>query len=241
MLDGANHLVTGLSWGPNGLLAETDFTGSSPKTYQVIEDGTGSVVELVDPTDGAVAASYTYATYGAPLTATGPAVNVTPIRWAGLMFDGVGLPYGGVHRYYSPVLGRWISRDPTAEAGGLDTGEYADDDPVNESDPTGLAANWVTEVDYGKANGANASFAAVVTAMNETQARRDVEFNVLQGQQSSNPALDQQALVYYDQQLALWKARLATMTNDNWGAGKYGVETWNNIIDPIKQHHKSSD
>ena len=41
-------------------------------------------------------------------------------------------------RYYSPALGRYVSRDPLDVAGGINVYVYAGNDPVNGSDPLGL-------------------------------------------------------------------------------------------------------
>jgi RHS repeat-associated protein len=45
-----------------------------------------------------------------------------------------------LHRWYDPVLGRWLSQDPSGIAGGgqANLGEYCGNDPVNATDPTGL-------------------------------------------------------------------------------------------------------
>ncbi|MDR2156024.1 MAG: RHS repeat-associated core domain-containing protein [Burkholderiaceae bacterium] len=44
------------------------------------------------------------------------------------------------YRAYDPVAGRWLSRDPIAERGGLNLYGYVDGDPVNFMDPEGLEA-----------------------------------------------------------------------------------------------------
>ncbi len=46
------------------------------------------------------------------------------------------LDYG--YRNFSPALGRWLSKDPIAESGGLNLYAYAGDDPVNHRDNLGL-------------------------------------------------------------------------------------------------------
>ena len=41
-------------------------------------------------------------------------------------------------RYYSPELGRWVSRDPIREQGGIHLYVVCRNDPVNIIDPLGL-------------------------------------------------------------------------------------------------------
>ncbi len=40
---------------------------------------------------------------------------------------------------YNPTIGRWMTRDAIGEEGGENLYAYCDDDPINGSDPTGLA------------------------------------------------------------------------------------------------------
>lgn len=42
------------------------------------------------------------------------------------------------HRYYDPVAGRWISRDPTGLDGGVNTYQYCGGRPLAGADPSGL-------------------------------------------------------------------------------------------------------
>jgi len=50
---------------------------------------------------------------------------------------GLGLYYNRF-RYYDPVIGRYISRDPVGVAGGLNLYCYVGNDPINRADPLGL-------------------------------------------------------------------------------------------------------
>jgi len=44
-------------------------------------------------------------------------------------------------RYYDPAVGRFIQRDPLGLAGGINLYAYADNNPVNFNDPSGLLAH----------------------------------------------------------------------------------------------------
>jgi len=44
------------------------------------------------------------------------------------------------NRYYSPALGRFISKDPISFSGGMNLYRYADNNPIRYTDPMGLVA-----------------------------------------------------------------------------------------------------
>jgi RHS repeat-associated protein len=84
---------------------------------------------------GAIAATYTYTAYGTLTTHTGTAD--TPLRWNGQYQDSdTGLYYLRA-RYYNPVTAQFLTRDPLEALTGSVYG-FADNDPLNGSDPTGL-------------------------------------------------------------------------------------------------------
>jgi len=65
--------------------------------------------------DGTVSARYEYGPFGEPIRETGTFARSNPFRWSTKYWDlETALVYYG-YRYYSPGLGRWISRDPIEE------------------------------------------------------------------------------------------------------------------------------
>ena len=105
-----------------------------------VEDGFGNIMAVVDAADGAIVAKYDHGPYGEVLGMEGEA-DACPFRYQSKFFDGeAGLYYFG-YRYYSPKMGRWLSRDPMGEAGGFNLYAYCGGDPVNKWDYLGLDPN----------------------------------------------------------------------------------------------------
>ena len=46
------------------------------------------------------------------------------------------------YRFYAPEAGRWLTRDPLGEAGGLNLYAFTGNNPVNWIDPWGLISDW---------------------------------------------------------------------------------------------------
>ena len=105
--------------GVGGLLWMTVPSGANAGTYFCAYDGNGNVMTLVSAADGSVAAHYEYGPFGELIRATGPVAQVNPFRFSTKhQDDETGLVYYG-YRYYDPGTGRWVSRDPIGERGGL--------------------------------------------------------------------------------------------------------------------------
>jgi RHS repeat-associated protein len=126
--------------------ARTDFIyGTHPtvpelmikagKTYRLITDYLGSVRLVVNVDSGEVAQALDYDAWGLVTRDTNPGFQ--PFGFAGGLYD----PATGLVRFgardYDPETGRWVTRDPTGLAGGVNVYLYADGDPVNLVDPTG--------------------------------------------------------------------------------------------------------
>jgi RHS repeat-associated protein len=110
-------------------------TGAYAPTY----DGNGNVMELVNLANGSVSARYEYGAFGETISVDGEAVaDANPIRFSTKYLDGeTGLLYY-THRYYDAANGRWPSRDPIEEQGGLNLYGMVRNDPVNFIDYLGL-------------------------------------------------------------------------------------------------------
>ena len=122
---GTNFYVWGLdlsgtlqgAGGIGGLLCVLEGGDGSPsRPFFPTYDGNGNIADYVG-TNGAVVAHYEYDPYGNALVASGSAVSDNPYRFSTKYLDSeVGLCYYGF-RFYSPTLGRWVSRDPIEDKG----------------------------------------------------------------------------------------------------------------------------
>ncbi len=121
--------------GVGGLLAVNDGSASYYPTY----DANGNVSEYLDST-GAVVAHYEYDPFGITTVATGTKIADFAHRFSTKPLDPeTGLYYYG-YRYYDPVTGRWPSRDPIGEDGGINLYAFLGNNGVNLIDVLGLAA-----------------------------------------------------------------------------------------------------
>ena len=128
--------------GIGGLLGQRDPVNS--KRFIYFHDANGNVGQMIDRSDGSLAAKYEYDAYGNNLldpndpNESGPYADDNPFRFSTKYWDDeTGLGYWG-YRYYAPTLGRWISRDLVEELGGNNLYQYASNAPPYFVDPIGL-------------------------------------------------------------------------------------------------------
>jgi RHS repeat-associated protein len=83
-----------------------------------------------------VVASYEYDEFGVE---TGNYTLDQPYRFSTKRYyDGIGINYYG-YRFYAASLGRWMTRDPLGETGGMNLYGFVGNGPMNAVDPWGLA------------------------------------------------------------------------------------------------------
>jgi|GEM_PF-3582655 len=133
--------------GTGGILAVTSTSSAlpAPSSALFLYGGNGNAVDLADAGTAAVLATYEYGPFGNTLVASAPLVDTNPIRFSTKYAETAYLPgsaagpdlyyYG--RRYYTPGLGRWVSRDPIRERGGLNLFGFVHNSPVGLWDPDG--------------------------------------------------------------------------------------------------------
>jgi RHS repeat-associated protein len=138
------------AWLDEILCTIRDVSGSSVTTFHH-HDGLGSVTALSDTT-GTLLERYSYDAYGKPTiyNAAGAIIAVsaqsnrflyTGREW----FQELNLS-DHRHRYYQPDIGRWLSRDPIEEYGGINLYGYVENRPTGTLDSFGLAGNGFPDI-----------------------------------------------------------------------------------------------
>ena len=103
-------------------------------------DLNGNVSLLVSTTTGQATATYDYGAFGEPLRQSGEYAILSPYRFSTKYTDdetGL-LDYG--YRYYDPVTGHWLSKDPIGERGRVNLYGFVGNDGINKLDFMGLNA-----------------------------------------------------------------------------------------------------
>ena len=119
-------------------------------TYQVGYDANQNVGVLIKAGTGTVSASYDYDPFGQTLKAIGEYASQNAFRFSNQYTDTEsGFTYYG-YRYYNSQTGRWISRDPVAEEGGLNLYGLVGNDVINAVDYLGL---WKRPKDWSGRRG----------------------------------------------------------------------------------------
>ena len=135
--DGNNLVTREYTWGLNygGGIGGLLNLKQGGLDYSYLFDGKGNVAALLNSAQ-AIVATYAYDPFGVLMNKTGTLNQ--PYMFSTKEYDSeTGLSYYG-YRYYNVSIGKWITRDPIGERGGINLYEFVGNNPVNWFDPLGL-------------------------------------------------------------------------------------------------------
>jgi RHS repeat-associated protein len=145
-VDENGSLLRSYVWGTgvDNLLSMTVYTNGTTNTYYALTDQQGTVHALADSV-GQIVERYEYDAWGKVLgiyNGSGDELSASALgnryMWQGREYDvQTGLYYFRA-RWYSPILGRFISKDLIGISGGLNQYVFCSNNPANARDPMGL-------------------------------------------------------------------------------------------------------
>lgn len=121
--------------GIGGLLSMVD--PSSLSTYYYLYDVNGNVAQLVNIANDEIVAHYEYDPFGNEILTNGSMAVDNPYRFSTKYLDYEDELYYYGYRYYNSSLGRWLSRDPIDEDGGIHLYGFVRNDVINSYDILG--------------------------------------------------------------------------------------------------------
>ena len=122
--------------GVGGLLTEN----SNSTSYYPAYDGNGNIRAYVDNA-GALIADYEYGPFGNITVQSGLKANDFAFRFSTKPLDkDLNIYFYNNGRGYKPETGRWLSRDPIEEYGGVNLYGFVENNPVSKIDPLGYTA-----------------------------------------------------------------------------------------------------
>ena len=143
--------------GIDNALALTTYGSSETNSYYYLTDHLSSVLAITDES-GALVERYSYDGWGRTTVSDAHGMPMDESALGNrIAFQGreiawtTGL-YNFRARWYDPITGRWLSKDPIGISGGLNQYAFVDNNPVNGIDPFGLYNIW-NPATWGVANG----------------------------------------------------------------------------------------
>ncbi len=114
----------------------------APDKVTTIQSALSGSSSLTADVSGEITWQGSWDAWGQPVRSEG-----TPpaVAWKGLQPSGPDVPYlAAAFRDYDPTTGTWLQQDPLGVDGGTNIYAYAENDPVNLSDPLGLCVRQLT-------------------------------------------------------------------------------------------------
>ena len=154
--------------GVGSLLALTihDASIGTLGSYYYGCDGNGNITVLLDAAH-ALSASYSYDPFGKVLSSAGSIAAANPYQFSSKEYESQWDTVYYLYRFYSPEIGRWLSRDPIGELGGVNLYGFVGNNGVNAWDYFGLDwgqwnsvfdNNYSNESDWSKVGGGEVRF-----------------------------------------------------------------------------------
>ncbi|HZG42137.1 MAG TPA: RHS repeat-associated core domain-containing protein, partial [Longimicrobium sp.] len=134
-VDGAGNPVREYTYLPGVDRPHSVRISQTGATYYYATDHPGNVIALIDGADQVVN-EYKYGPWGEPELVNGTIEQ--PLGYAAREWDATSGLYQVRARWYDPQTGRFVSEDPIGLAGGINPYVYAENGPVNFTDPFGL-------------------------------------------------------------------------------------------------------
>ena len=127
---------------PQGV-QQMDVAGTA-RNLLYLRDHLGSITSVVDDESGQVIERYAYSPWGRRSrvgdTSEPASEYASPLGYTGHWYHEPSELHLTHYRAYDAELGRWLSRDPIAENGGINLYAYVGNNPVNYWDPLGESA-----------------------------------------------------------------------------------------------------
>ena len=132
-LDATDAVTKSYLWGEDGLLSETNSSG----TYLATRDGNKNIMGYLDASTGSVVADYEYSPFGKLIVKSDTMADDFNFKFSSYYTDSeTGLVYYG-YRYYDADMGRWINRDPIEERGGNNLYGFCNNNAISNWDLLG--------------------------------------------------------------------------------------------------------
>ena len=144
-VDGAGNSIREYTYLPGVDRPHSVRVSQTGASYYYATDHPGNVIGLIDGADQVVN-QYKYGPWGEPELVNGPIEQ--PLGYTAREWDATAGLYQVRARWYDPQIGRFVSEDPMGLAGGMNPYAYAANSPLNFTDPSGMAAVAVVQMDY---------------------------------------------------------------------------------------------